>query len=240
MLGRLIKDLIRRPSPSPVKEAVQLPVHETREYRPDVFDAPDLQAAKAIILTPEDGLSTEQRWQTETAYLAGVIGKALSLDASKLVLDYGCGIGRVSKALIEQHGCRVLGVDISTAMRGLAPGYVGNDAFSTLSPTVLRAMTANGMKADCGMAIWVLQHCPAVRDDIALIKSVLKKNGLFFVLNNNTAAVPSDKGWVNDGTDVRAILEQEFTVVRFSRLPVHAATSYIAENTFIAECRNDK
>ena len=38
-------------------------------YCPQVFDQPDLADAKAIILTPEAGLTTDERWERETAFL---------------------------------------------------------------------------------------------------------------------------------------------------------------------------
>ena len=240
MLGRLIRDLFRRPpaAQSPVQivdAAARAPA-----YRPEVFTVPDTDQAKAIILTPEGGLTTEQRWETETPYLCSTIGAALGLDSHSLLLDYGCGIGRVSKALIEQFGCEVIGVDISQSMRQLAPGYVGQPSFSAVSPETFGKMADRGLRVDCAIAIWVLQHCPAVAADIALIKSSLKKNGLLFVLNNTVPAIPTDRGWVNTGVNIRQLLESEFTVEGYSRLPATATAPLVSEHSFMAQLRNDK
>ena len=41
-------------------------------YHPGVFDVNDIAQAMGIILTPE-GSTTEERWQTETPYVADLI-----------------------------------------------------------------------------------------------------------------------------------------------------------------------
>jgi SAM-dependent methyltransferase len=240
MLGRVIRDLFRKPvreplSPPPAPSTAEAPV-----YRPGVFSVQDLEQAKSIILTPEGGLTTDERWETETSYLCEAIGQELGLDENALVLDYGCGIGRISKALIERYGCAVMGVDISNSMRQLAPGYAAHESFSAVSPIVLKQLVARGLRVDCCIAIWVLQHCPVVTMDIALIKSALKTDGSLFVLNNIYSAVPTDKGWVNDGVNIRALLEQEFTALNYSRLPKNATASFVAEHSFMATLRNNK
>jgi SAM-dependent methyltransferase len=240
MLGRVIRDLLAKPARTTDQNLSARTVADSATYTPEVFAVTDLEHAKAIILTPEGGLTTDQRWETETKYLASAIGEAFGLDNNSLVLDYGCGIGRMSKALIERYDCKVIGVDISTAMRQLAPGYATTDSFSVVSPGILRTLIANGLRVDFGIAIWVLQHCPGVAEDIALIKSALKKNGGLYVLNNNVSAVPTNKGWVNDGVNIRALLEQTFSVLSYSRLPVTATVPMVSENTFIAQFRNDK
>ena len=75
------------------------------------------------------------------------------------VLDFGCGIGRLSKALLEQYDCRVLGVDISPDMRRMAAEYVNSDRFSVISYEMFCALAERGgLKADCAIAVYVLQH----------------------------------------------------------------------------------
>lgn len=241
MLGRVIRDLFRKPADTPLPDT-----HgagggaEALRYAPEVFAVQNLDEAKTIILTPEGGLSTEQRWETETPYLCDAIGKALHLDQNALVLDYGCGIGRMSRALIERYGCSMIGVDISNSMRQLAPGYAPHESFSIVSPAVLKKLVAGGLRIDSAIAIWVLQHCPAVGEDIALIQSALKQDGLLFVVNNNRSAVPTHQGWVNDGVDIRALLEREFTVLGYDRLPLQATVEFVSNNTFTATLQNNK
>ena len=66
-------------------------------YCPQVFDQPDLADAKAIILTPEAGLTTDERWERETAFLRPFL-EALP---AGLAIDYGCGIGRLPEAAAD-------------------------------------------------------------------------------------------------------------------------------------------
>ena len=82
-----------------------------------VFAVNNERQAKNIILTPEGGTTTDGRWEKETEFLQQDIGEFLNPTEQMLILDYGCGIGRLAKELINNHACRVLGVDISASMR---------------------------------------------------------------------------------------------------------------------------
>ena len=96
-------------------------------YNPKVFDVSNIQDAKNIILTPEAGMKTDERWEKETKYLSLDISEFFKdFNKDKIIIDYGCGIGRLSKELIEKFDCKVLGVDISSSMRELAVNYVDN------------------------------------------------------------------------------------------------------------------
>jgi SAM-dependent methyltransferase len=101
-------------------------MQENGSYNAGIFDVADLDGARRIILTPEGGQTTDQRWNCETPYLTGLIADNLKLTAGSVVVDYGCGVGRLAKELISRHGCRVIGVDISANMRALADRYVGS------------------------------------------------------------------------------------------------------------------
>ncbi len=85
-------------------------------YNPDVFAVNDISSAMQIILTAEDS-STEVRWKTETPYLAGLIGQWLDITPHSVLLDYGCGIGRMAKELITRHGLRVIGLGVNASLR---------------------------------------------------------------------------------------------------------------------------
>ena len=205
-------------------------------YKPDVFEVNNEHEAKRIILTPE-GSTTNQRWQQETPYLANDIGQFLALDERSLVLDFGCGIGRISKALVEQYSCRALGVDISRSMRELSLKYVDNELFSISSKPLLAKLVENGLRFDACVAIWVLQHCMNVEQEVDFIKAALKKNGSLYILNNHYSAIPTDQGWVNDGSNIKQILEKNFELVSYSRLPSECAPQGLVNNTFIGKFR---
>jgi hypothetical protein len=70
-------------------------------FEPRVFDVGNIAQAKRIILTPE-GSTTDERWAKETPYLADLIVQHLTLRPDSVLLDYGCGIGRLAKGSLEK------------------------------------------------------------------------------------------------------------------------------------------
>src|SRR4051812_34509998 len=117
-------------------------------YHPQVFEVANLEQAKKIILTP-GGTSTDERWERETPVLAEQLTRELKITPEHVVLDYGCGVGRMAKALIEKHpGCTVLGADISLSMIQLAPRYVCSPRFCAFHPTLVDALIAQGLRFD--------------------------------------------------------------------------------------------
>ncbi|UYN94976.1 MAG: class I SAM-dependent methyltransferase [Enhydrobacter sp.] len=111
-----------------------------------------MEYARQIILTAE-GSTTDERWTTETPYVADLIGGAVDVRRDTLPIDYGCGIDRLARELIGRHGCQVLGVDISARMRALAVDYVQSDRFFTCAPEMLDALVARGLRADAAISI---------------------------------------------------------------------------------------
>jgi SAM-dependent methyltransferase len=184
----------------------------TLTYLPQVFDVLNMQSAREVILTHEGAASADERWHTETPYVADLIGQSVDVSAKTVLIDYGCGIGRLAKELIDRHQCRVIGVDISVNMRALAVDYVRSDRFLSCSPDMLDSMVGRGFTADAAFSVWVLQHCFRPADDIARIYRALAPKGRLFVVNNHLRAVPTNEGWVNDGIDVRALLNSRFAL----------------------------
>lgn len=207
-------------------------------YFPGVFDVATMNDAKSIILTPE-GSTTDERWKVETPYVADLIAQSIPLSSDSIVLDYGCGIGRMAKELITRHGCSVVGVDISDKMRALAPEYVQSQRFRAVSPAELDALVASGQRFDAAISIWVLQHCLKPTDDIQRIKAALKPDGHVFILNNIWRAVPTiETAWANDGLDIKALLEQTFQMTAEGRLPPDKTTESLANIHFWGAFRN--
>lgn len=206
-------------------------------YNPTVFKVNDLAAAMQIILTPEDS-STEARWKSETPYLADLIGRWLEITPQSVLLDYGCGIGRIAKELIARHGCRVIGVDISPSMRALAPVYVESDRFFACAPAMLDGLIERGVIFDGALSIWVLQHCVTPAEDIARIRRALRPEGRLFVLNNVNRAVPTlERGWLNDRIDLRAELAREFALLGEGAPAREHTTPAVAQGSFWAAFR---
>jgi SAM-dependent methyltransferase len=190
-------------------------------YYPEIFNVADIEAAKDVILTNEGpGADTDTRWSVETPYVMSLIAGALAPNAGTLVLDYGCGIGRMAKAMIDTTGCSVIGVDISASMRSLANDYVASERFTALSPQQFDRLTASGLRVDAAISIWVLQHCFAPANDIARIHRGLVPGGGCFILNMPKRAVPARLtetagnrfDWLSDGIDVKVLLREAFLV----------------------------
>jgi SAM-dependent methyltransferase len=201
-------------------------------YNPAVFDVNNLAQAMAIILTPE-GSTTADRWEIETPYLADLIHEHLSVGPGSLILDYGCGIGRLAHELIKRHGCRVIGVDISPSMRALSVMYARSDRFTPCSQDMLDHLIERGLTFDAALSIWVLQHCAAPAQDMARIRRALRPDGGLFVANGMMRSVPTtDRGWFNDGLDIRGMLALEFEPVQDGQLAREKTSETLATHTF--------
>lgn len=206
-------------------------------YNPHVFDVETIGDAMEIILTPEDS-TTEHRWATETPYLARLISRCFSLTEKSVVLDYGCGIGRLAKELIARHGCSVVGIDISANMRSIAAGYVGSERFSVHPPEMLDELRARGVTFDLALCIWVLQHCANVREDIARIARALGPQGGLFVVNQRDRCVPTvELGWIDDGEDVFTLLRETFRQRSRGSLPAEHTTKRVSRRSSWAAYR---
>lgn len=182
-------------------------------YRPQIFNARTLAEAKSIILTAEGASTTEERWENETPFLTEQLIAALAPRPGTLLLDFGCGVGRLAKELIRRTGCMVLGVDIDLTMRLHAEGYVGDQRFSVVSPEAFRGMVEKGLRVDHAYTVWVLQHSAWPAEDIALIHGALVDGGHCTVVNGRQRCVPTDQGWKNDGLEILAMLHARFAEV---------------------------
>lgn len=205
-------------------------------YDPHIFERVRTVAeAKAIILTPERHCTTDQRWQAETPHLADLIRNQIDLRAGSVVVDYGCGIGRIAKTLIERHRCKVIGTDISANMRALAASYVDDPRFVAIDPSMIDTMN---VQADLVIAVWVLQHVADLPLEMARIRRMMREDGILFVVNEaSTRFVPMRDGWIHDGVNVRMHLEMEFTPLIAGQLDPAVVGDEQSERTFWAAYR---
>ena len=213
---------------------------EQTVYNPKIFDKQSMDDAKKIILTSEGEIKSEERWEKETPFLVEKIIKELQANENTTILDFGCGIGRIAKELIEKTSCKVLGVDISESMRKMALEYVNSDNFNVISPLELEEKVKKGFKVDAAYSIWVLQHCITPDIDVDLIKRSLKKDALFYVLNNKVSAIPTNKGWKNNGINIHNLLKFRFEELKNDSLPIELFNEKISKLTFISVLKNSK
>jgi SAM-dependent methyltransferase len=210
-----------------------------RTYFPGVYNVRDQRQARAVILTPQSGQTTDERWERETPYLSRLIFQQVpSQGLDTRVLDYGCGIGRMSKAMIEAYDAHVLGVDISYTMRALAVDYVKDNRFATCSPEYLNLVNLDGGAFDIALAVWVLQHCLNPEDDIKQIALALqKRDGCLFVVNERRRVVPVEAEpmmmWEDDGIDIRNLLHEiSHQIVREGMMDPFVVGEEVSRNTF--------
>ncbi|MSP48648.1 MAG: class I SAM-dependent methyltransferase [Alphaproteobacteria bacterium] len=186
---------------------------EPPRYSPKVFDVATAEAARAIILQAEDPTEVERRWSVETPWFGRLIRHACALGPESRVLDFGCGLGRLSKWLIDAVGCRVVGVDISEGMRKLAADYVGSAKFSAVAYEAFRADPAWGGGFDAAFACYVLQHVERPDQDLPAIAAALRPGGRFLLANSQMRWVPTTQGWARDHFDVVALANASFVGV---------------------------
>jgi 2-polyprenyl-3-methyl-5-hydroxy-6-metoxy-1,4-benzoquinol methylase len=182
-------------------------------YIKQVFDVTTFDQAKHVVLTKDP--DNPNKFDNETNYLVEKIADAISIKDTDTVLDFGCGMGRVSKKLIEQFNCNVIGMDISDSMKTFAKLYVSSPQ---KFQTTVQLPEANSI--DTALAILVLQHVENPKQEIENIVNSLKPNGYFILLNEDNRLVPSDVDknnyiiWNNDNFNVFDEVEKHLTKIK--------------------------
>jgi ubiquinone/menaquinone biosynthesis C-methylase UbiE len=165
----------------------------------DPFNVRSLNEARRIILTGD----TEERWATETPYLWSLLPGRFD----RLLLDYGCGLGRMVKPWLAANPTgHAIGVDSSQSMRHLAIPYVGSGRFQVIPPNLMGLVPP---RIDLALAVWVLQHIPNPTEVLRAIQAVLRAGGTLFLVNMHRRALPTPSGWADDGLDIRQVLRSE-------------------------------
>ncbi|MBI2023075.1 class I SAM-dependent methyltransferase [Candidatus Giovannonibacteria bacterium] len=179
----------------------------------NVFEVASLESAQKIILTPEKGYKTEERWQVETPEHAALIKGLTASDAT--VLDFGIGIGRIAKELLlGTRNLNIVGVDASRTMirlcREYMPQYVHNRLTLYASDEISRIPDKS---VDLIYAIYVLQHVEAriLEKTIDELFRILKPSGKFYVFNLfKRSAIDKNGKFYDDKIDLLSILGVRF------------------------------
>ncbi|MBI1778588.1 MAG: class I SAM-dependent methyltransferase [Proteobacteria bacterium] len=171
-------------------------------YSSAIFECQTVDAAKQIILTAGSIEEVEAHWREDTPVLAAQLRQHLKLESEHRVMDFGCGIGRLAKPLVEVPGCHVVGVDISASMRRMAVDYVGSSRFSVAAPDEIFPRRADDPGFDAAYALLVIQHCQDPEKELQRISDSLKPTRHFVLVNSTRRWLPTDKGWASDSIDV--------------------------------------
>ena len=183
------------------------------QYNPKLFTPMDLNHAKDIVITPDP--IDPNKFENFTNEAIKIITDANIINETSCVVDFGCGMGRMSKAIVDTFNCEVIGVDLNLPMLKLATMYVNNPN---------KFVTCNSIDKDDSidvcLAMFVIQHVLDPKLEIKKIADILKPNGYFILLNEtNLRLVPGgqaeDKSivWFTDGFDIYPEIEKYFNKV---------------------------
>ena len=205
-------------------------------YDPSRYlDIETVDEAVSIIVTGTENLTCQQRWNDETKVLMRLIERVIKKDS--WVLDYGCGIGRLAKPMIQHLKCKVIGVDFSPNMRALAASYVDDPNFFALDPAMLDILKEHYV--DAAVAVWALQHCLDLKEAIWDIWTAVPPDGSLIVVNNKTRCLPVENGeWDDDGLNVDEMIQHGgFERTAIGALEDSIAPGWMKDATFWAVYR---
>lgn len=186
-------------------------------YNPDFFNPGTFEDAKRVVLGY--GLSeTENKWEIETRWNINLFKTKNFINKESVVLDWGCGVGRLSKVIIENFGCRVVGVDLSQKMLEYARENVNSENFTTLTVDEYKNIDIKFTEA---IAVWTVQHSIDPDGDIKLIKQNLLKEGKLFVFEETHPCLPTngDSPWYILRASNFNRFDKNFTIVEHGKFP---------------------
>lgn len=181
-------------------------------YIKEVFDVTTFEQAKNVVLTNDP--DNPKKFENETNFLINVIQEQNLLTSDSVVLDFGCGMGRVSKGLIDKFNCKVIGLDISDSMLTFARLYTANVQKFQATKSYTEPDSI-----DVCLSILALQHSENPVVEINNIVKCLKPGGTLILLNEQQRFVPSDIDrnryvvWNDDGFDIFGYIESLLTKV---------------------------
>lgn len=181
-------------------------------YIKEAFDVITFEQAKNVVLS--DDPNDPKKFERETDFLVDTIKEHIEINEDSNVLDFGCGMGRVSKKLIDTFNCNVTGVDISESMLTFARLYTAN-----IKKFIATKECPQPNTMDVCLAILVLQHTENPKQEIQRICDSLKSGGYFVLVNEPHRMIPGDVEngyikWVTDNFDVFTEIESRLSKVK--------------------------
>lgn len=180
-------------------------------YLKQVFEPFTLDYAKHVVLTSDP--NDPDKFERETNFLINAIIDNNLITSESKVVDFGCGMGRISKELVHQIGCDVTGIDFSERMRMFATFYVGSGKFLAVPEYTIKE------SIDVCLAILVLQHVEFPEKEIENLYTITKPGGLLVLINEPKRYVPTGISngyvvWSDDGFNVVEAVEKLFKLVQ--------------------------
>lgn len=200
-----------------IKEQIQsvLKNVKIKTYYKEVFEPKSMENAMSTCLTPDD--NDPNKFENETKFLVNFLKDQQLINPSTKVLDFGCGVGRVTKGLIQEFGCQVVGFDISENMLKYATEYVNDPRFIPVKYDK-KMSTADKPKFDLIIASLVLQHSEHPQHDIDVMKVLLNDGGRLVIINEEVRFVPTGVSngyvvWEDDKIDILQEVSKSFQLV---------------------------
>jgi len=150
-------------------------------------------------------------WEEQTAQVMAVLSRLNIVKDGDNVLDYGCGVGRVAKAVRGAYDVTIVAADRSAQMRKHAERYLAGWSGIVLCSDEEALSTTQRFEAV--LAVEVLQHIPLdlLPGVVRALTARLVPGGLLFVYGNERLDV-GHRG-LADITPVRSVLEMHCRVL---------------------------
>lgn len=183
-------------------------------YLKEAFYPNNLEHAKNICITPNT--NNPKKFEKETFAIIKLLEDYELAWFSSDVADFGCGMGRVSKAIIDRFGSLITGFDISEPMLHYASEYILSKKFTPLLYTENTNIDNFQEKFDLILSLFVLQHSEHPIKDIDFMYRILKSNGKLVVINENKRLIPLKVDaenfveWKDDGIIIDDELKKYF------------------------------
>ena len=111
--------------------------------------------------------------EAQDAYLSEILRDVPDV-AGSIVLDYGCGIGRVTRALLRRRA-RVFAVDVSPQMLAYCRQYCdGLPGLVTVLCPGDSVPLVGDATVDGAICLYVLQHCPTLEMARAILEDLAR------------------------------------------------------------------
>ena len=114
-----------------------------------------------------------------------LICRKIKLKASDRVLDIGCGWGGLAKWMADNHGCKVMGVNLAKGQVQYAKNNISNPNVEIVNMDYRDVPTRMAEKFDKVVSIGMVEHVGSknYRSFYKVARSMLKNDGLFLLQN---------------------------------------------------------